>query len=72
MPMDILKKKDSNKYLVFDLTNKNKELLKKYTDVFNGVMDKIKKIDNDWLEYSEDYMEIRFSWDHDNLPLNKP
>ena len=72
MSMDILKKKDSNKYLVFDLTNKNKELLKKYTDAFNGIMDKIKKIDNDCLEYSEDYMEIRFSWDHDNLPLNKP
>ena len=61
MPMDILKKKDSNKYLVFDLTNKNKELLKKYTAAFNGIMDKIKKIDNDCLEYSEDYMEIRFS-----------
>ena len=28
MGMDILKKKDSNKYLVFDLTDKNKELLK--------------------------------------------
>ena len=33
-------------------------------------MDKIKKIDDDWLEYSKDYMKIKFSSD-DNLPLNK-
>ena len=32
---------------------------------------KFKKIDDDWLEYSKDYMKIRFSSD-DNLPLNKP
>ena len=34
-------------------------------------MDKIKEIDDDWLEYSKDYMKIRFS-SGDNLPLNKP
>ena len=34
-------------------------------------MSKIKKIDDDWLECSKDYMKIRFSSD-DNLPLNKP
>ena len=39
--------------------------------VFNGIMSKIKKIDDDWLECSKDYMKIRFSSD-DNLPLNKP
>ena len=33
-------------------------------------MGKIKKLDDDWLEYSKDYMKIRFSSD-DNLPLNK-
>ena len=33
-------------------------------------MDKIKKIDDDWLQYAKDYMKIRFSLD-DNLPLNK-
>ena len=63
--------KDSNKYLVFDSTDKNKKLLKRYDDVFNGIMDKIKEIDDDWLEYTEDYMKIRFTSD-DNLPLNKP
>ena len=66
-----IEKKDSNRYLVFDLTDKNKELLKKYSDVFNGIMSKIREIDDDWLQYSKDYMKIRFSSD-DNLPLNKP
>ena len=62
---------NEDKYLVFDDTHENKELLKRYDDVFNGIMDKIKKIDDDWLEYAKDYMKIKFSSD-DNLPLNKP
>ena len=66
-----IEEKDSNKYLVFDSTDENKELLKKYNDVFNGIMSKIREIDDDWLQYSKDYMKIRFSSD-DNLPLNKP
>ena len=56
--------------MVFDDTDENKELLKRYDDAFNGIIDKIKKIDDDWFEYSKDYMKIRFSSD-DNLPLNK-
>ena len=35
-----------NKYLIFDSTDENKKLLKKYNDVFNGIRDKIKK--NKW------------------------
>ena len=61
---------NEDKYLVFDVTYENKELLKRYDDVFNGIMDKIKKIDDDWLEYAKDYMKIKFNSD-DNLPLNK-
>ena len=38
--------------------------------LMNGIMDKIKKIDDDWFEYAKDYVKIRFSSD-DNLPLNK-
>ena len=33
-----------NKYLVFNSTVENKELLKKYNDVFNRIRKKIKKI----------------------------
>ena len=32
--------KGMDKYLVFDSTDENKELLKKYNDVFNGIRDK--------------------------------
>ena len=38
-----IEKKGVNKYLVFDSTDENKELLKKY-NVFNGIRDKIKEI----------------------------
>ena len=62
---------NEDKYLVFDVRDENKELLKRYDDVFNGIMGKIKKIDDDWLEYSKNYLKIKFSSD-DNLPLNKP
>ena len=65
-----IEEKDSNKYLVFDLTDENKELLKKFNDVFNGIMSKIREIDDDWLEYAKDYIKIKFSSD-DDLPLNK-
>ena len=58
-------------YLVFDVTDENKELLKRYDDVFNGLIDKIKKIDDDWLKYTKDHMKIEFNSD-DNLPSNKP
>ena len=64
-----IKEINGDKYLVFDVTYENKELLKRY--VFNRIMAKIREIDDDWLEYAEDYMKIKFSSD-DNLPLKKP
>ena len=65
-----IEEKDSNKYLVFDSTDKNKELLKIYSDVFNGIKDKIEKIDNNDSDYEKEYMKIKFNSD-DDLPLNK-
>ena len=64
-----------NKYLVFDAmelhsTDGNKELLKKYDDVFNGIRSKTKKISGDECDYEKDYMKIKFNSD-DDLPLNK-
>ena len=55
----------------FILEKKNKELLKRYDDVFNGLIDKIKKVDDAWLEYTRNYTKIKFNSD-DNLLLNKP
>ena len=43
---------NESKYLVFDDPDENKEL--KYDDVFSGIMDKIRKLDDDWLEYAKD------------------
>ena len=65
-----IEEKDSNKYLVFDSTDENKELLKNYNDVFNGIRDKIGEINNNECDYEKDYMKIKFNTD-DGLPLNK-
>ena len=54
-----IEEKEMNKYLVFDSTelhsaDENKELLKKYNDVFNGIRNKIKKISSDECDYEKD------------------
>ena len=61
---------NENKYLIFDSIDENKELLKKYNDVFNGIRNKIKKISGDECDYEKDYMKIKFNSD-DDLLLNK-
>ena len=66
-----IKEKGVNKYLVFDSTDENKELLKKYNDVWNGIKNKIKEVSDSQCDYEQDYMNIKFNSD-DNLPLNKP
>ena len=66
-----IEEKGVNKYLVFDSIDENKELLKKYNDVFNGIRDKIKEINSDECDYEKDYMKIKFNSD-DDIPLNKP
>ena len=43
-----------SKYLVFDSTDENKELLKKYNYVFNGIRNKIKEISSDKYDYKKD------------------
>ena len=42
-----IEEKGVNKYLIFDSTDENKELLKKYNDVFDGIRGKIKEVSND-------------------------
>ena len=65
-----IEEKGPNKCLILDSTDENKELLKKYIDVFDGLTDEIKKIDDNWLGYTKDYTKIKFNSD-DSLPLNK-
>ena len=62
-----IEEKCVNKYLVFDSTDENKELLKKYNDVFNRIRNKIKKINSNECDYEKDYMKIKFNSD-DDLP----
>ena len=33
--------------------------IKIFDDVFNEIMSKIRKLNDDWLEYLKDYMKIR-------------
>ena len=70
------KGKTENKYLIFNSADKNKEALKKYTKLWNGIKNEIetinesKKGEPSSAEYVKDFMKIKFDTD-DNLPLNK-
>ena len=70
MQVDILKKKNGNKYLIFDSVGENTEVLKKYADVWDGIKNKIKAINGD-KKMIMGYIKIKFDSD-DDLPLNKP
>ena len=61
-----IEEKGVNKYLIFDSTDQNKELLKK-----SGIKYKIEEVNSGECDYEKDYMKIKFNSD-DNLPLNKP
>ena len=66
-----IEEKNGNKYLIFDSVDENKEVLKKYTNVWNGIKNKTKAINGDKENDSEkDYMKIKFNFD-DDLLLNK-
>ena len=53
------------------ILQKNKELLKKYKDVWNWIKNKINTINVGNCDYERDFMKIKFNSD-DDLPLNKP
>ena len=42
-----------NKYLIFNSTDENKELLKKYNDVWNRIRDKIKEVSSGECDYEK-------------------
>ena len=61
-----VKEKDINKYLVFDSTNK--ELLKKYNDVWNGIKSKIKEVDDSEFDY--DFVSMKkITWKLNLIPM---
>ena len=66
-----IEEKNSDKYLNIADTDRNSEVLKKYAEVWNGIKDSIKKINNNELgEYDKDYMKIKFN-SNDDIPLYK-
>ena len=65
-----IEEKNGNKYSIFASTDKNKEVLKKYTELWNRIKNSIKAIDDNPGEYGRDFMKIRFESD-DNLALKK-
>ena len=58
-----IEEKGVNKYLIFDSTDENKELLKKHNDVFDRISSKIKAVSNDEYDYEKDYMKVEFNSD---------
>ena len=67
--MDTLKKA-MEKNLTLVSTDKNKNTLKKYTELWSKIKDLIRSIANTSCDYDKKYMKIKFHSD-DNLPLNK-
>ena len=62
--------KDGNKYLI--ISSENGDIMQKYQEVFDGIKEIIKKI-NDYsqqIKYDDNYMKIKFNT-YDNIPLNK-
>ena len=58
--------------MIFDSTDETKEVLAKYNEVWGGIENKIKAInDNKENDYEKDYRKIKFNPD-DDLLLNKP
>ena len=48
-----IEEKNGNKYLIFDSTDKNNELLKKYKDVWSGIKNKIKTVSSGEYDYEK-------------------
>ena len=75
-----IEEKKGDKYLVFDLEDENKEVLKKYTELWDGIKNKndiIKYFKGNSAEciyieykYGNDFTKIKFDA-NDDLPLNE-
>ena len=61
---------NGNKYLTLVPTNKSKEKIKKYEELWIKIRELIRSITKNLDDYDEKHMEIKFDSD-DNLSLNK-
>ena len=62
-----IEEKNGGKYSTFASTDKNIEVLEKFTKLWDKIKNSIKNINNKPGEYEKDFMKIRFESD-DNLP----
>ena len=65
-----IEEKNENKQLIFDSTDGNKDLRKKYSQFWNGIKNKIEAVSSGECYYEKDYMKNKFN--SDALPLNIP
>ena len=64
--------KNQSKYLVLGDVDENKEVSKKYKEVWDGIKKDIERINGaERAEYGKDLKKIRFE-SNDDLPMNKP
>ena len=61
---------DGDKYLI--ISSENGDIMQKHQDVFDGIKEIIKKINDNSqpIKYDDNYMKIKFNTD-DNILLNK-
>ena len=55
-----LEEMNGYKYLTLVCTDKNKEVLTKYTELWDGIKNSMEKINNELGEYEKDSMKIKF------------
>ena len=66
-----IEEKNGSKHLVFNLADENKEILKKFSQLWDGIKNKVETINAcKKCEYSNNFIKIKFDTD-DGLPLNK-
>ena len=66
-----IEESNENKYLIFASTDKNKEALENYTELWDEIKDEIEEtISNKRIEYKKTFLKIKFDSD-DDLPLRE-
>ena len=67
----IIEESDVDKQLIFASTNKNKEVLKKYTKFWHKIKNQIETTNGgEPIKYKKDFMRVKFK-SNDDLPLGK-
>ena len=64
-----IERNHGNKYFIFVSTDTNKEVLRKYAELWNKIENLIETINTKPGDYDEESMRIKFNSD-DNIPLN--